>query len=243
LSVDAIAFVKTLDVDNPMSRLLLFIVGENTFNDSGLCRVGQAVLCDETRASERTVRNHIKKLAKAKVLAVHKQARAGGGRDVDAIELVGFTNWLKENRKSKPAKSAGSNRQNLPVQTGNLFAGSNRQLFAGSYKDNRTSNRTSETPLSPLDTRKVEFENGKLTLFNGLRQFWVDEFGGDEKRLDLALTQAAGYVQPNSSRPLEAQVSSQLAKIAAEKRDRDARYLAAAAANKPAKKKFQPSRW
>lgn len=92
-------------------------------------------------------------------------------------------------------------------------------------------------PLSPTadadDEQRVSFEKGRLTIFNGLRQFWLEKFGGDSERLDLALTQAAGYVQPNSFKPLEAQVSAQLARMAAEKRDRDQRYERTAKRNAP----------
>jgi hypothetical protein len=80
-------------------------------------------------------------------------------------------------------------------------------------------------------SESVSFTNGKLTLLNGTRQRWLDEFGGDEKRLDLALIQIAPVIQPNSRRPLPAQVEAQLARIASEKRDRDTRYAQAAKAN------------
>jgi hypothetical protein len=80
----------------------------------------------------------------------------------------------------------------------------------------------------------VSFTNGKLTLLNGTRQRWLSEFGGNEKRLDLALIQIAPIIQPNSRRPLPVQVEAQLARIAADKRDRDTRYAQAAKANKPA---------
>ena len=73
-------------------------------------------------------------------------------------------------------------------------------------------------------------ENGKIKLHNGTRKIWLERFENDEARLGLALEQAAGYVQPNSGRPLEAQVSSQLAKQLADKTDRDKRYAAAAKA-------------
>lgn len=89
--------------------------------------------------------------------------------------------------------------------------------------------------LQPTHER-VQFVNGRLTLFNGLKAFWLEKFDGDADRLDLALIQAAGFIQPHSTRPLEAQVSSQLARSAADKRDRDKRYAAAAkASGKPTK--------
>jgi hypothetical protein len=82
----------------------------------------------------------------------------------------------------------------------------------------------------PSDGERVTFENGRLELKNGLRQFWLEKFG-DADLLDLAVIQAAGYVQVNSSKPLEAQVSAQLAKTVRDKLDKDARYAKAVKAN------------
>jgi hypothetical protein len=88
-----------------------------------------------------------------------------------------------------------------------------------------------KSPFSPQgDGERVTFENGRLELKNGLKQFWLDKFG-DAELLDLAVIQAAGYVQVNSSKPLEAQVSSQLAKAMRDKLDKDARYAKAVKAN------------
>jgi hypothetical protein len=88
-----------------------------------------------------------------------------------------------------------------------------------------------KSPFTPQgDGERVTFENGRLELKNGLKQFWLDKFG-DEGLLDLAVIQAAGYVQVNSSKPLEAQVSSQLAKAMRDKLDKDARYAKAVKAN------------
>lgn len=140
MSIDAITYAKTLDVDNPMSRLLLFIIAENTFNDTGLCKVGQQVLARETRASERTVREHIAKLKGAKVIGTKAQPKEHGGRSFDAIELIGFIEWL-ESVRSKPAKSAGSGGGGEPKSKQAKNAGSpvrtGRQV-AGSIKEART---------------------------------------------------------------------------------------------------------
>jgi hypothetical protein len=84
-------------------------------------------------------------------------------------------------------------------------------------------------PLSPKiefgeDGERITYVNGQIRLFNGLKQFWLEKFGTEE-RLDLALAQAAGYVQPNNrTKPIEAQVSSQLARMIREKLDKDDRY-------------------
>lgn len=85
-----------------------------------------------------------------------------------------------------------------------------------------------ESPFTPGE--RVRFENGRLELCSDLVNFWLGEFGGDQKNLDLALIQSAAYVQPNSSRPLEAQIGSQLARMVRDTRDRDKRYAAAVTA-------------
>jgi hypothetical protein len=87
-----------------------------------------------------------------------------------------------------------------------------------------------QNALNP--SHDVLFEDGKITLVNGMRVTWLERFGGDEARLALALDQAAAYVQPYGTHSLETQVGSQLARIAGQKHDGDKRY-AAAAASKP----------
>lgn len=82
------------------------------------------------------------------------------------------------------------------------------------------------------DHERVRFSDGKLELFNGLQVFWLEQFDGDAKRLELGLIQAAGFIQPNNPvKPLEAQVGAQLARQCAEKRDRDKRYAKASERN------------
>lgn len=83
----------------------------------------------------------------------------------------------------------------------------------------------------------VVFEDGALTLVNGLRSKWLTEFSDDAHRLDLALTEIAGNLQINSSRSLRAQVESRLARLAGEKLDKDNRYKSVAAANNRGGKK------
>ncbi len=83
-------------------------------------------------------------------------------------------------------------------------------------------------PEPPDEHKTVSLtEDGRIVLHNGTRARWLAKFGSEE-RLDLALTQAAGWVQPHSSRPLQAQVEAQLARAASDKLDRDVRYQIAA---------------
>jgi hypothetical protein len=98
-------------------------------------------------------------------------------------------------------------------------------------ENNNIYNNPLSTWAAREDDKKLDFVNGQVTLFNGLRQFWLEQFGNDGERLDLALIEVADQIQPNSMRPIEAQVGARLARIAAEKRDRDKRYQEAAQRN------------
>jgi hypothetical protein len=88
----------------------------------------------------------------------------------------------------------------------------------------------------------VVFDKGKLTLLNGTKAYWLDKLGSED-RLDLALVEIAPALQPNGRVPLQAQVEQRLAKIAAERKDRDERYARAAQVKAASKKPFRPSRW
>ena len=109
-------------------------------------------------------------------------------------------------------------------------------ITTGATKESSTkilSLKKDSPPFVPQDLEKrLEFKNGRLQLFNQLKSYWVEKFDGDEQRLDLALVRAAGYVQQNSTRPLEAQVSAQLARDVSDKRDRDKRYASAISAKR-----------
>jgi len=90
----------------------------------------------------------------------------------------------------------------------------------------------------PDEHPSVTFASGKIELHNGTRADWLARFDGDAETLDLALIQAAGYVQPNNTvKPLEAQVSAQLARIANDYRQRRRNLAAAKAANGQPKSK------
>jgi len=91
------------------------------------------------------------------------------------------------------------------------------------------------------DHERVRFSNGKIELFNGMRAYWLERFEGDSERLELGLIQAAGFVQPNSVKPLEAQVSAQLARQCSDKRDRDKRYADTARRNADSRQRAGPS--
>lgn len=85
-----------------------------------------------------------------------------------------------------------------------------------------TSNQIEEKECARAPISMVE---GRIVLSAGKRDFWLPSFGNDETTLNLALIQAAGYVQPNdTSYSLDVKVERQLAMIARDRRDRDQRY-------------------
>lgn len=70
------------------------------------------------------------------------------------------------------------------------------------------------------DDVRVTFENGRVELHGELRAYWLGMFDGDDKGLELGLIQAAGYIDTNGTRPLEARVGVQLSKQLQWKRER-----------------------
>lgn len=70
----------------------------------------------------------------------------------------------------------------------------------------------------------VTMEAGVPVLHNGVRQKWLEKFGGDAEELDDMLLAIAPYVQRNASKGLKVSVESQLATRANQKRQQDKRY-------------------
>jgi len=92
----------------------------------------------------------------------------------------------------------------------------------------------------------VSLKGDRVVLVNGTRAEWLERFGGDENRLDMALIEARASVQPNSRQPIKLQVERILARVAGQKRDSDRRYSETAKARQAAESKppqnAQPSR-
>ena len=91
----------------------------------------------------------------------------------------------------------------------------------------------------------IRTEAGCIQLVNGTHLRWLERFGSPA-RLDLALIEIAGDINPGSRKPLAADVEARLARKVAEKIDKDERYQAAVASNAAAKaapKRVKLSRW
>ncbi len=107
-----------------------------------------------------------------------------------------------------------------------------------------TDTDTDKTPYSPpaggsvlafadpfLENQIIERPDGSIELAPTRKQFWLEQFSGDEVRLALALKQSAGERQHGSRQPLLKQIERTLARIAGQRRDSDQRYRSAVASN------------
>lgn len=185
VSIEAIAYVKTLDLgacESAAVRLLLYVIGENTFNDSFLCRLSQEQLGYEAgRISDRTVRRHLDKLEEDRIILRPRNADGSRKRIADTgqmagdvIRIVGLKRWYNRNhaegkrravKHPRPAdKMSGggsdgegdSQRTNFPVATGQQCPLATGQQVSGAYKDNRT---RKSVPLA-RDARSEELNSG-----------------------------------------------------------------------------------
>ncbi|MDO9381854.1 MAG: hypothetical protein Q7T86_03230 [Hyphomicrobiaceae bacterium] len=149
------------------------------------------------------------------------------GKQASVVSICNFDVYQVLEDYTRQAKQQANNTQSTSTQ----HASNNNN------KDNTGTLEQTKKPDAPLPSDEPQravgdraaFINGELVLFNGCRTEWLEAFG-DEQQLRLALKQAAGYVQPNNRlKPLEAQVSAQLARMVRDKRDKDDRYAKAAA--------------
>lgn len=163
MSIEALAYAKQMDLDGAESaqaRLLVYVIAENTFNDTFVCRLSQEQLAYEAgRVSERTVRRHLDALEAARLIVRPRaQRRAGGGHMLsDVIRLRGFKQWYA---RDHGRRKAGSPADKLSGGGANVSRGSRAatggqfvrppadtccppaagQQVSGAYKDTRTSN-------------------------------------------------------------------------------------------------------
>lgn len=85
----------------------------------------------------------------------------------------------------------------------------------------------------------VTITGGRIELHGQTRTDWLARFDGDGESLELALVQAAGYVQPNNlSKSLDVQVAAQLARIANDHRQRRKNLASIKSATAPPKSKI-----
>ena len=253
MSITAMQHVKSLNVRGSR-RLILMAIADHANAKSGMCWASRRLLAQDAGVSEATAKRAFAWLESEKLIKRTPRI-VGGKQSTNVFEIVGFGPSSHRDSKCAPvglnvnpegAQSAtpgGGLTAEPPIEP------SLEPLVEPSFKPVATTRKKTtsgndywSSAIKPPPNPETEPHagatidaRGTITLHNGTGAHWLAKFGGDEERLALALEQAAGWVQPNSSRPLEAQVGSQLAKQLAEKRDRDDRYAAAAKAKQQAK--------
>jgi hypothetical protein len=197
MSIEAISYVKSLDLGDcecSSARLLLYVIAENTFNDTGLCKVGKAELAYQARVSKSTVQRQAEKLDSAGFIKVMVRAGNGGGRMPDEILLVGFLEKLARDRgesiprsvqsKGKPQGVGGQNviltdrgkTSKTPSQEGGKTS-----LVTPSIKESRTSSRTSEDARDRA-SEGFDFESSEVKRGQVAMAALVSRLGADVVR-------------------------------------------------------------
>lgn len=190
MSIEALAFIKMLDLgehENPTNRLLLYVVAENTFNDSFVCRLSQKQIAWETsRISVRTLRRHLDALSAKGVAIIAQRPRYEcGSRQADDISIVEFESWYKaqvaagkirvkaDKMAATPPLHRGQNGRKSPDRAVSAPPG---QQVSGTYKDNRTSNRTSLSAKASNSDLKSEVPPGHITITRSSHEWqsWLD---------------------------------------------------------------------
>lgn len=148
MSIKALKFIKTLAksaTPYQSDRMVLRIIAEYTFDDSGACRIGQQAIADEAGLSIRTVRTSIQRMIENNTISRERGAgKHGGGRKMDTLAIVGFKCQQAEpspaKRRHEPATVAASkistNRQPATPRTGNRLPVPYKEV---PYKSKRTS--------------------------------------------------------------------------------------------------------
>ena len=187
MSTEALAFAKITELDAAESdgaRLLFYVIAENTFNDTCLCKVGQAELVYQTRGKLRSVQRRIAAMEEAGKIKVTRQGGEGRGRKPDLVEIVGFRAWLSEqrllkgsvSRAAKPKEAAeqpanlapcsgeqAANLASCQIEQGNPPNSQGQPAKCGGYRRTRTSTtRTRTPPLPPEGEGVSKSENLKV---------------------------------------------------------------------------------
>lgn len=216
VSVEALAFVKTMelgDVESAAARLIMYVIGENTFNDSFRCVLPQEQIAFESgRISVRTLRRQLDALS-----GLTKDPETGeptltgtpfikrtprfdcaGARIEDEIEIVGFGDWYLERtkaRKSRVRDSAPTG-QNDRAPTGQndrsppdtAMSGPPGQQVSG-HKEDRTRNRTSEEARERAPSEDSNFDlEGKGVRDRLLERHGPAKFGAWFSNLRFAVS-------------------------------------------------------
>ena len=185
VSIEALAYAKQMDLgahECAQARLLLYVIAENTFNDTFVCRLCQDQLAYEAgRVTDRTIRRHLTTLEEAGLIIRAARRNQHGHAAHDVIRIRGFKrDYLarhpKARRKIQPDNLSGGaspTGQIVRQPADTCCPVASGQQVSGTYKDSRTS-----IPVlidSPPPPRAVQPQGGEGDLFdfaNGLPKRW-----------------------------------------------------------------------
>jgi hypothetical protein len=180
-------------------------------------------------------RNQAYKLIKELIAAgycARLQARDGKNQwsTIDYVLSDTPSQLVEEIQEGEPRaenREAGKSPRPRFRYTGNPHAGNGH-----AYKLPKDSNyRQTETPPNPQggtgDDAVTRDEDGRLILGRKFEAYWLEQCDGDKRWLMLAVKEIEGKIQEHSRRPLEAQVSQQLARAVRWKHESDTRYQSA----------------
>lgn len=185
----------------------------------GQVMISVAEICKRTTFSTREIRTILNQLANYEMVKIDKA-------NDKAPSIITICNYSKYQDLESETDKANDNHPTKTRQTKEQVKPVKQK------KDN---------PLNPPSGDQMRFsdpyfsegvhraDDGRIVLSNGTRQEWLERFGGDAERLDLALLEVGGQVQPNSRQPLRLQAERALARICGDRNDKDRRYNSAVA--------------
>lgn len=243
MSVRALNWAFEQVTELPVDKLILLALADFA-DQEGQCFPGQDVLAKRGLCSTDTVQRAMKRLISAGLIERTKRYGSTGHRISDAYRVtIATTTSSGLNRNLRPSESAttpqfaAETKPHSCAPTKPQSCGLDIEPLLNQKKEIRARAKSEPQKLDPDGVRLVA---GQICLSDDHRSFWLPHFDNDPKRLDLALLQASGYIEPNcTSHSLAVKVGRQLARAAGDKRDRDQRYAKAAETNAAQKKNSQ----
>jgi len=172
MSIEAMAYVKTLTITKPAQKLVMLLIADRISNETGECFPGQKRLAKEASMTERYVRRILGDLVKSGLLSSRYRYGENGKRTTSAYELVGFLGWLgcAETCSADQRQHSSSSEKSLQEQSGRT-----RGTIGSSLQEQECRTRTQRR------TQREPKESGKLDLPE------VPEVEKPESHIDQAL--------------------------------------------------------
>lgn len=210
MSTEALAWAFEVQVGHPTRKLILIALADHC-DHLHRCWPSQAKLATRAECSVDTVQRHLASLVEQGLVTRQRRDREGGGRtsDLYILQVESLSRNLRPRDKAAPVRGGATAmvRQEPSLEPSIKREGAERGL--GSEE-------------------RIRWEGADLVLSNEERSDWLKDLFPDEASLALAVQQSAGYVHARSGLLLLRQARGQLARIARERREKDARYGAAA---------------